>query len=140
MKLILSILIFIILLNCLKKNNNLEGVENKNEVKELQQKYDSKCSNFNDDDDCGIYCNKDNYVINKDEIDIDENTKCLKKKSIIDKVNGVFYKIKNCDLCVYCKLLKNKLDIEIEKEKEKKKEREEKEKEKRKRKRKRKNN
>ena len=134
------ILIFIILLNCLKKNNNLEGLENKNEVEELQKKYDSICSsNIKDDDDCVIYCNKDNYVINKDEIDIDENTKCLKNKSIIDKVNGVFDKIKNCDLCVYCKLLKNKLDIEIEKEKEKKRERE-KEKEKAKRKRKRKKN
>lgn len=117
MKIILSILIIIILLNCLKKNNNLEGFgdsdENESNIKELKNTYKKKCKNFKDDnDDCGKHCKKNNYVLKKDEIDIDENTICLKNKSIIDKVNGVFEKIKNCDLCVYCKLLKNKLEIE----------------------------
>ena len=106
MRTLFIILTFIILLNCLKKNNNLEGLET-NQYKGI---YDSKCKNLNDD--CGKYCNKDNYVIKEDEIDIDDNTKCLIQNSIIDKVNGVLEKIKNCDLCMYCKLLKNKIELE----------------------------
>ena len=117
MRTLFIILIFIILFNCLRKNNKLEeGIitrkKNEDTTNEDTTNFTSKCSSFKIKQEiiCDNECNSEKYKLNEDELlDTDDNKPETFKKMIIKKVKEIITKINNCDLCMYCKLLQNKI-------------------------------
>jgi hypothetical protein len=112
MRILLAILIFIILLNCLKKHNKIqEGLEKTEDEITLEE----KCSSFPKEEEhiCDNECNSEKYKLKEDELlGTDDNKPETFKKMIIEKIKEIINKINNCDLCMYCKLLKNKIDAD----------------------------